>query len=164
MIALVVVLAFASLGVAIVYSGDTGPTNVAFSGSPVDGGGERADDPNAEAEQLNLNPLQEWFPRAGAGSACSEPVGVDLIPGFGALLTINGVAIPPEDTNVYSDFENKVLSAAGSQGQVTWGPEPDCPFGRILRPTANEVSACIYRVEDGPESCRTIRRPDPFDF
>lgn len=158
------ILAFSSLGVAIAYSGDTGPAGPVFSGSPVDGGGDRSDDPSSPPETLDVNPIERWFPQAGEGSACSEAVGVDLLPGFSALLTINGVSIPTEDTNVFVTGEGGVLTAGGSQGQVTWGPEPDCPFGTILRPTQNTVTACIYRVEEGPANCRTIARPDSFDF
>ena len=167
-----VAVAFACLGLAIAYSGDTSVSEPAFSGSPVDGGGVRADDPTAPGEELDINPIERWFPLAGEGSACSEPVGVDLIPGYGALLTINGVPIAPEDTNQLVAIDNDgdgvtdatSISAGASQGQVTWGPEPDCPFGEILRPTNNRVSACIYRLEEGPANCRTRSRPDTFDF
>jgi len=159
-----VAVAFGALAVAAIYSADTGPADPVFSGGVVDGGGDRPDDPNEVGVELEIDPIQRWFPLAGEGSACSEVVGVDLIPGYTALLTINGVKIPIEETNVYSDIDSKTLSAGGSQGQVTWGPEPDCPFGQILRPTANEVVACIYRIGDGPANCRTLRRPDTFDF
>jgi hypothetical protein len=167
-----VVVAFACLGLAIAYSGDTSVPGTTFSGSPVDGGGERLDDPNAPGQELDINPIERWFPQAGEGSACSEPVGVDLIPGYSALLTINGIPIAPEDTNQFVTIDNDgdgttdatAISAGASQGQVTWGPEPDCPFGEILRPTSNRVTACIYRIEDGPENCRTRSRPDTFDF
>jgi hypothetical protein len=167
-----VLVAFACLGVAIAYSGDTGVATPTFSGSPIDGGGARPDDANAPANTLDVNPIERWFPLAGEGSACSEPVGVDLIPGYSALLTINGIAIPPGDTNQLVQIDNNgdgetdatALSAGASQGQVTWGPEEDCPFGTILRPTNNRVTACIYRVEEGPENCRTRSRPDTFDF
>jgi len=167
-----VAVAFACLGVAIAYSGDNSVAGPVFSGSPVDGGGERGDDPNAATEELDVNPIERWFPLAGEGSACSEPVGVDLIPGYSALLTINGVAIPAEDTNQIVAIDNDndgitdatAISAGASQGQVTWGPEEDCPFGLILRPTNNRVTACIYRVEQGPDNCRNRSRPDTFDF
>lgn len=157
-------VAFASLGVAIAYSGENEPAGPAFSGSAADGGGVRPDDANSPTSTLIVNPVERWFPEAGEGSGCSEVVGVDLTAGYTALLTINGVPIPVEDTNVYSDFEKKVLSSGGSQGQVTWGPEPDCPFGAILRPTANEIIACIYRLGEGADTCRPIQRPDLFDF
>lgn len=163
-----IAVAFLSLGVAIAYSGDTSPAQPAFSGSAADGGGARPDDPDAEPVPLDIDPIEGWFPAAGEGSGCSEVVGVDLIPGFTATLTINGVRIADEDTNTRVDMDGdgvaEAFSAGGSQGQVTWGPEPDCPFGEILRPTANEVVACIYRIGDDPASCRTIRRPDTFDF
>lgn len=163
-----VCVAFACLGLAIAYSGDGDDTGPILSGSPVDGGGVR----DAEQVELDVNPIEGWFPAAGEGSGCSEPVGVDLIPGFSALLTINGVPIAPEDTNAFVSVDNNgdgitdatAISAGASQGQVTWGPEEDCPFGEILRPTNNRVSACIYRVEEGPANCRVRARPDTFDF
>lgn len=171
-VAITVCLAFGCLGLAAAYSGDTSNGGVVFSGGAVDGGGERLDDPNAAQEELDINPIERWFPQAGEGSGCSEPVGVDLIPGYSALLTINGTPIAPEDTNalVSVDTNNDgitdatAVSAGGSQGQITWGPETDCPFGEILRPTNNRVTACIYRVEEGPENCRLRARPDTFDF
>lgn len=167
-----VAVAFGLLGLAAAYSDNTDVAGPIISGGAVDGGGERLDDPNAEREELDLNPIQGWFPQAGEGSGCSEPVGVDLIPGYSAILTINGITIAPEDTNALVSIDSNndgitdatAISAGASQGQITWGPEEDCPFGLILRPTNNRVSACIYRVEDGPENCRTRARPDTFDF
>lgn len=168
LLSVALLLAFGALGVAVAYSGDTSVAGPSFSGSPVDGGGARPEDATAPTEELDINPIQGWFPQSGAGSACSEAVGVDLIPGYSAILTINGVEIPPEETNVMVDSNGDgvadAVSAGGSQGQITWGPEPDCPFGEILRATANTVSACIYRTVDGPAGCRVIRRPDTFDF
>jgi len=166
------IVAFACLGLAIAYSGDTSVAGPVFSGGAVDGGGERLDDPNAERPELDINPIERWFPQAGEGSGCSEVVGVDLIPGYSALLTINGVPIPPEETNGLVEIDSNndgitdatAISAGASQGQVTWGPEEDCPFGQILRPTNNRVTACIYRIEEGPQNCRLRARPDTFDF
>lgn len=152
-------VAFAALVGAILTGGESSDTGVVMSQSPVDGGGTR----DGEAVPLVVDPVQGWFPAAGEGSACSEPVGVDLLQGYSAILTINGVEIPIEDTNVYG-ADGRTLTAGGSQGQVTWGPEPDCPFGELLRPTGNTVSACVYRLVDGPETCRVFTRPDAFDF
>ncbi len=163
-IGLLVLVAFLCLGVAIAFSGDTSPSTPVFSGSAADGGGDRSADPDAPPVTLDVDPVLGWFPAAGEGSGCSEVVGVRLLPGYTAILTINGTVIPEEETNVYTDFENRVLSAGGSQGQVTWGPEEGCPFGTILRPTSNQVVACIYRVEDGPTNCTTRANPSTFDF
>lgn len=171
-VCIAVFIAFGCLGLAAAYSGNTDVAGPIISGGAVDGGGERLADPNAERPELDVNPIQGWFPRAGEGSGCSEVVGIDLIPGYSALLTINGVAIAPEDTNALISIDSNndgitdgtAISAGGSQGQVTWGPEEDCPFGLILRPTNNRVTACIYRNEDGPENCQVRARPDTFDF
>ncbi len=146
------VVAFAALVTAAVFSGERTPSEPVLSGSAADGGGER--DGEDIGTPLDINPIEAWLPQSGIGSTCTEAVGVDLIPGYSAILTINGVEIAPEDTNVYVDFEAREFSAGGSQGQVTWGPEEDCPNGSLLRPQGNVVEACIYRVDEGPESCR----------
>ncbi len=168
-----VAVAFAILILGIVTGGSADEPEVVLSQSPVDGGGTR----DGEAVPLVIDPVESWFPAAGEGSACSEAVGVDLLSGYMAILTINGVQIPENETNVYlrddsidpnanpnAQSGTRTLTAGGSQGQVTWGPEPDCPFGEILRPTGNTVSACVYRIQDGPANCRRIDRPDAFDF
>lgn len=162
-IGLALVVAFSAIVVASLFSGDTTPATVVISGSPADGGGDRSA-VGQPVSTIPINPIQRWFPAAGEGSGCSEPVGVDLLPGFGAVLTINGVEIAESDTNVYTDFASRTFSAGGSQGQVTWGPETDCPFGQILRPTGNQVVACVYQIIEGPGACTTIARPDTFDF
>ncbi len=149
-----VVIAFGALVLAGVYSGERTPSAPILSGSAADGGGERG----AEAVPLDVDPIQGWFPQSGIGSTCTEPVGVDLIPGYSAILTINGVTITEDETNVRVDTDGDgvkdAFSSGGSQGQVTWGPEPDCPNGSVLRPQGNVVEACIYRLVDGPETCR----------
>lgn len=151
-IGLAIVVAFGALVVAAAFSGERTPSAPVLSGSAADGGGER--DGDELGEPLDVNPIEAWLPRSGIGSTCTEPVGVDLIPGYSAILTINGTEIAEEDTNVYTDFDTREFSAGGSQGQVTWGPEEDCPNGSLLRPQGNTVEACIYRVEEGPASCR----------
>lgn len=163
-----ILVAFGCLALAIAFSGDTSVAGPTFSGSPVDGGGDRGADPDAEPVELDIDPIERWFPQAGEGSGCSEEVGVDLIPGYGAVLTINGVTIPELETNATVDTDGDgvgdSVTAGGSQGFVTWGPEPDCPFGEILRPTGNQVVACVYRLDEGPANCRVRIRPDTFDF
>lgn len=142
-----VVVAFGALVLAAVYQADTSPAEPVLSGSAADGGGERPADANAEAAPLDVNPIEEWLPKSGEGSTCSEAVGVDLIPGYGAVLTINGVTIDEEQ-------KNDPFSAGGSLGQVTYGPEEGCPNGELLRPQGNVVEACVYRLAEGPENCR----------
>lgn len=151
-IAAALIVAFGALITAAAFSGERTPSAPVLSGSAADGGGER--DGEDIGTPLDVNPIEAWLPQSGIGSTCTEAVGVDLIPGYSAILTINGVEIAEEDTNVYLDFEARELSAGGSQGQVTWGPEEDCPNGLILRPQGNTVEACIYRVDEGPASCR----------
>lgn len=142
-----VLVAFGALVLAATYQADTSPDEPVLSGSAADGGGARPEDANAEAAPLDVNPIEAWLPKSGEGSTCSEAVGVDLIPGYGAVLTINGVTLTEDQTN-------DRLSAGGSLGQVTYGPEEDCPNGQLLRPQGNVVEACVYRLVEGPENCR----------
>ena len=136
------------LVLAVAYSADTDDTGPVFSGGPVDGGGDRD---TAGDTELDINPIEAFLPRTGEGSTCTEPVGVDLIPGFSAILTINGVEIPPEEINGVD-----IATAGSSLGEVSWGPEEGCPRGEILRPQNNRLEACVYRNIDGPDSCRTF--------
>ena len=104
-----------------------------------------------------VSPIEGFLPRSGEASACREPVGVDLIPGYAATLTINGVEIPPERMNVVVDEDGEIteeLTASRTLFVYTFGPEPDCPNGEILRATNNVMRACVYRLEDGPANCR----------
>lgn len=153
--------AFAALVVGAMYGEDTGTPAPVMSGGPVDGGGER----DAEAVAIDITPIQGWFPRSGVGSTCTEPVGVDLIPGYGALLIINGRTIPETELNLYENPDappsERVLTAQGALGRYTWGPEEDCPNGSLLRPVNNSVIACVYRLDEGPTGCRTY---GPFNF
>lgn len=103
-----------------------------------------------------VDPVEGFLPKGGAGSACSEPVGVTLAPGYAATLTINGVQIPPDQMNVKLDANGqptKEITASRSLGQYTFGPEPNCPQGKVLRPTQNVLRACVYRIESGPTTC-----------
>ncbi len=103
-----------------------------------------------------IDPVEGFLPKGGEASACSEPVGVTLAPGYAATLTINGIQIPPDQMNVKLDANGqptKEVTASRSLGQYTFGPEPNCPRGKVLRPTQNVVQACVYRIEDGPTNC-----------
>ncbi len=141
-------LAFALFAIVIgtAYQADTNPSRPVLSGSAADGGGERQSDPNAPQPELDISPIEGWFPKSGEGSTCSEPVGVDLISGYAANLIINGTTLTPDQLN-------DVQSAGRTLDQYTYGPEADCPNGALLRPQNNIVQACVYRVQDGPESC-----------
>ncbi len=145
------VLAALLLVLAVAYSGGTDNVDPPISGGPVDGGGDR-DDPSTGETPIDINPIESFLPRTGQGSTCTEPVGVDLIPGFSARLTINGIEIAPEEINgAVGD-----VTAGSSLGEVTWGPEEGCPRGEVLRPQNNRLEACVYRNTDGPDSCRTF--------
>jgi hypothetical protein len=126
------------------YQQDTSPAvDVA---SPTGVPADRAT-PNDDAAAA-INPVQGFLPRSGQGSTCTEPVGVALVDGYAASLTINGVPID-------ATMMNPIDSAGGSLNRYTYGPEPGCPNGPLLRPRANLVEACVWRIGQSPETCRT---------
>lgn len=146
-------------GVAIVlgatYQGERLPEGPVVVGA---GSSDNDEGPTIEAAESGgvVNPVEGWFPQSGAGAACREPVGVDLIGGYGATLTINGIAIGPEEMNVVLDAEGNPtdeVTASRSLGHYTFGPEDDCPNGSVLRATDNVIQACVYRLVEGPASC-----------
>ncbi len=142
-----------ALVLAIAFQGDrTIEDDEPIVDRPAGAGG----DGGATASPRPINPIEGFLPRSGEGSGCQEPVGVDLITGYAATLTINGIRITPEEMNVNLDDDGQIsqeITASRSLSQFTFGPEPDCPNGRVLRPTDNVMQACVYRLEDGPESC-----------
>ncbi|MEM7322183.1 MAG: hypothetical protein AAF531_03775 [Actinomycetota bacterium] len=110
-------------------------------------------------------PIEAFLPRSGEASACSEDIGVDLAPGFGARLTINGVEIAPEDMNVNLDEDgeiSEVVTASRSLGQYTFKPDDNCPNGSLLRPVDNVLEVCVYRLSDNTQAC-AVRRENIFD-
>ena len=162
-------MAVLALGLGIAYQGDRSIPDegisapaVTVAGSPggpaasppqIDGGDDDVDD-GAAAD--SVSPIERFLPSSGQASACREPVGVDLVPGYAATLSINGIAIAPDEMNVILDGDGSIsdeVTASRSIGQYTFGPEEDCPNGRVLRPTDNVLRACVYRLEEGPSSC-----------
>lgn len=125
-----------------VTAGASGATPGA--GTPASGGGASG------------GPVEGFLPVSGEASACREPVGVDLIPGYGAILTINGIEIPPEAMNVNLDEDGEVtneITASRSIGHYTFKPDDDCPNGTYLRPTNNVLEVCVYRLSDEAKRC-----------
>lgn len=101
-------------------------------------------------------PIEGFLPTSGEASACREAVGVDLIPGYGAILTINGIEIPPESMNVNLDEDGEItneITASRSIGHYTFKPDDDCPNGAYLRPTNNLLEVCVYRLSDETQRC-----------
>ncbi len=142
---LAVLAAVGALAIGAAYDSEPETATVVFTGSAVDGGGDRST--SEDTSPTAASPIEGWFPRSGEGSTCSEPVGVDLATGYGAVLVING-------TSVEESLMNPAESAGRSLGHYTYGPEPDCPNGSLLRPVDNSIQACVYRLTDGPETCR----------
>ena len=133
-----------------------------IGGSPT--GSSTADDAPAGAAATGdgggptgaSSPIEGFLPQSGEASACREPVGVDLIPGYAATLTINGIAIAPEQMNVITDADGEITNeqtASRTLSQYTFGPEENCPNGEIIRATDNQLQVCVYRLEDGPANC-----------
>lgn len=125
----------------------------------IDPGSAGQDDPGTGG------PIESFLPRSGEASACSEEVGVDLIPGYGAILTINGVEIAPEDMNVNLDDDGEitnVITASRSLGHYTFRPDDNCPNGTFLRPVDNVLEVCVFRLSDPDRGC-TLRRENVFD-
>ena len=112
-----------------------------------------------------INPIEGFLPESGEASACSEPIGVDLGPGFGARLTINGVPIAPEDMNVNlteAGEVSNVVTATRSLGQYTFEADDNCPNGSLLRPVGNVLEVCVFRLSDTSQTC-TLVRENIFD-
>lgn len=140
----VFLLAIGALVLATVYQANTSdPREVNITGNVTVPAGELP-----VATTLPISPIEQWFPATGEGTTCREPVGVDLIPGFEAILTINGQLIEPDEMNPPD-------SAGRSLGHFTWGPEDGCPRSGLLRPENNTVEACVYVIVDGPDNCVT---------
>lgn len=145
------VLAFGLLSLGVLYQEDDRlpilPTPVGADGEDVNPG--------------EANPVEGTFPLTGIGSTCTEPVGVDLVPGYVARITINGNVIPESEMNgpLLSPAGTEI-SAGRSLGHFTYGPEPGCPKGKYLQPQNNLVVICYWRIEDVESNCTRIQ----FEF
>ena len=121
--------------------------------------------PSADAVAPATQIIEEFLPVGGEASACSEPVGVDLVGGYGARLTINGIEIAPEEMNVNLDANGEitnVLTPTRTLGQFTFQPTDECPNGKWLRPVDNVLDVCVYRFDDPSASC-ALRTEFRFD-
>lgn len=125
----------------------------------------QADGGAAQPAPAPTGPIEGFLPRSGEASACREEIGVDLAPGFGAKLTINGIDIAPEEMNVNLDENGEisdVITASRSLGQYTFKAEDNCPNGRLIRPVDNVLEVCVYRLSDSTQAC-AVRRENTFD-
>ena len=136
-----------------VVGAGTNPPSTAASGQ-TSGGSEPEESEVVGASSA----IERFLPVAGEASACREQVGVDLAAGFGAKLTINGIALAPEELNVNLNPDgsvSNVITASRSLGQYTFAPDDNCPNGRLLRPIDNVLGVCVYRLEDTQQACAT---------
>ena len=143
-------VAAGAMALGVLYQGERLPEGPNIVGAP------SGESETASPTTATINPIEGFLPRSGEGSACREPVGVDLVEGFGATLTINGVSIAPEQMNVVLGPDGEptnVVTASRALGQYTFGPEPDCPNGSVIRATSNVMQACVYRLSEGPGAC-----------
>lgn len=132
-----------------------GSASAPITTSPAASGGATGAEASPDAAAIG-GPVEGFLPRAGEASACSEEVGVDLIPGYGAELTINGIVIAPEQMNVNLDEAGEitnVITASRSLGHYTFQPDDNCPNGTYLRPVDNVLEACVFRLSDPSRSC-----------
>jgi len=152
------------LVLAAVYDGNdsTGSTRAANLGAS---SSDTSLAPSADAAPASSAIIEGLLPQGGEASACSEPVGVDLSPGYGARLTINGIEIAPEEMNVNLDANGEitnVMTPTRTLGHFTFEPDEDCPNGRRLRPLGNVLEVCVYRFDDPSASC-ALRTEYVFD-
>jgi len=160
----VLAIAVGFLALAAIYSGNDS------SGSPRAAGFGASASDTTLASGIDTAPaatqiIEDFLPQAGEASACREPVGVDLVGGYGARLTINGIEIAPEEMNVNLDDDGEitnVLTATRTLGHYTFQPTDECPNGRWLRPTDNLLEVCVFRFDDPAASC-ALRAEYSFD-
>lgn len=138
-----------------------GSASAPITTTPAASGGATGADAAPDAASTG-GPVEGFLPRSGEASACREEVGVDLIPGYGADLTINGREIAPEEMNVNLDALGQItneITASRSLGQYTFRPEDNCPNGSLLRPVDNVLEVCVYRLSDPSKRCvRQVER------
>jgi len=136
--------------------------NIVPSGTTVVGGNAGGQgNPNPGG----ISPIEGFLPRSGAATTCQESIGVDLLPGYGAFLTINDVVIPAEQMNVNLDSNGEitnVITATRSAGHYTFEPDDDCPNGSLLRPTNNILKVCVFRLSDVSQAC-ALRTENTFN-
>ncbi len=129
---------------------DTVPESDESPGGRVVGSDGKLSEPTND--NSGVNPIESFLPASPTGANCREAVGVDLIDGYAASLVINGTRIPTEDMNG-ADPDTGAIPAGRTQGRYTFGPEEGCPNGNLLRPRDNTLQACVYKIEEGPDTC-----------
>ncbi|MEM9561989.1 MAG: hypothetical protein AAGA93_05195 [Actinomycetota bacterium] len=167
-----VLAALLAITIGAVYQDDDRLDDVSVVGgdaqapvSTTPGGGGGAAVAPGDAAAPAGGPIEAFLPRSGEASACSEAVGVDLIPGYGAELTINGIEIAAEQMNVNLDEDGEitdVITASRSLGQYTFQPDDNCPNGSLLRPVDNVLEVCVFRLSDPTRRC-TVQLENVFD-
>lgn len=157
-------LAFLAIVIGAVYQDDNrlDEPNIVGAGTTSTVAGAAAP---ADSAPVATAIIEGFLPKSGEASACREAVGVDLAPNYGAILTINGVEVAPEEMNVNLTPEGEisgVVTASRSLGQYTFQPDENCPNGRWLRPVDNSLEVCVYLLSDASQRC-TLRETRLFD-
>jgi hypothetical protein len=95
------------------------------------------DDPPPPSVASRPDVVQQLIPRSDAEALRQSELGIDLAPGYEGLLTVNGIAIPSDETR-YVDAEN----------QLYFTPGPDKVIEE-LEAGQTCVVATVWRSEDG---------------
>ncbi len=157
-----VAVAFLAIGLGALYQDDNKLDEPRIIGAETS---DAATGQTGQSAPATTGPIEGFLPKSGEASACSEPIGVDLGPNFGAKLTINGIPIAPEDMNVNLTEDGEisdVITASRSLGHYTFEAEDSCPNGSLLRPVGNVLEVCVYQLSDANQSC-AVRRENIFD-
>ena len=152
-----VVLAVVALILAAIYQDDSPVEDVAIVGAGTSAAPGQDAAGQTTTSSVVTNPVEGFScPRAVKPAPAWSRWGSIWPPATAATLTINGIAIPPEEMNVTLGPDGEPtnqITASRSLGQYTFGPEDGCPNARVLRPTNNLLQACVYRLEEGPTIC-----------
>jgi hypothetical protein len=97
--------------------------------------------PNPTAVSDRSAEIDALIPTPGSEVLRQAPVGIDLVPGFTATLTVNGVPVPEDELRVDLSL-GRFLYLPG-EGTIALNPGP------------NVISATYWPIAEGPERSRT---------
>jgi|GEM_PF-3805969 len=161
-IALSVILVIFTIS-AIVYSANNPDKTASVSNS---NNLAEVDDEDGEVQENPefIKPITKFFPSGGAGTACTESVGVVVKQGYGAILTINNQKLTDSQLNVNLNDDGTVsnkITATRSSGEYSYKPSEECPKSGLIRPQKNILNVCVYSKSDITKACVY---KDSFEF